>query len=94
MGFQPAVFNASAGDPIWSPFWYHKTVVWADGIEPALLTSEAEIMARAEADDVAVFNGTPDSHPNGFAVNCPSPVLAPNTFDPTLFAVAGGTPAP
>ena len=94
MGFQPAVFNASAGDPIWSPFWDHKTVVWKDGIAPALLTSEAEIMARADAGEVEVFNGTPDSHPNGFVVNCPSPILAPNTFNPALFAVAEGTPAP
>jgi len=94
MGFQPAVFNVTAGDPIWSPFWDHKTVVWKDGVEPALLQSEAEITARLEAGEVDVFNGVPASHPNGFVVNCPSPILAPNTYDPALFAAAEGTPAP
>jgi len=94
MGFQPAVFNAKAGDPIWSPFWDHKTVVWKDEGQAVVLTSEAEIMARAAAGEVEVFNGVPDSHPNGFVVNCPAPILAPTTYDPALFALAEGTPAP
>ena len=94
MGFQPAIFNSKAGDPIWSPFWDHKTVVWKDESAAVLLQSEAEILARAEAGDLDIFNGVPDSHPNGFVVNCPSPLLAPNTYDPALFALADGTPAP
>ncbi|MDP9473470.1 MAG: hypothetical protein M3Q71_22875 [Chloroflexota bacterium] len=92
MGFQPAVFNAKAGDVTWSPFWDHKTVVWKDESAATLLTSEAEIMARAEAGEVEIFNGVPDSHPNGFVVNCPAPILAPTTYDPALFALAEGTP--
>lgn len=93
MGFQPAVFNAKAGNPIWSPFWDHVTVMWKDESQAVLLTSEAEIQQRAEAGEVELFNGVPDSHPNGFVVNCPAPILAPTTYDPALFALAEGTPA-
>ena len=69
-------------------------MVWKDEGQAVLLTSEAEIMARAEAGEVEVFNGVPDSHPNGFVVNCPAPILVPTTYDPALFALAEGTPAP
>jgi hypothetical protein len=86
MGFQPAVFNAKAGEPNWSPFWEHFTVVWKDESQAEVLTSEAEIRARADAGEVDIFNGTPDSHPNSFVVNCPAPVLAPNTYDPEQFS--------
>jgi hypothetical protein len=92
MGFQPAVFNAKAGNPIWSPFWDHVTVMWKDEDQAELLTSEAEIKQRAEAGEVELFNGVPDSHPNGFVVNCPAPILAPTTYDPAQFALAGGLP--
>lgn len=92
MGFQPAVFNAKAGDPVWSPFWDHITVMWKDEDQAVLLTSEAEIKQRAEAGEVELFNGVPDSHPNGFVVNCPAPILAPTTYDPALFALAEATP--
>ncbi len=92
MGFQPAVFNAKAGNPIWSPFWDHVTVMWKDESQAVVLTSEAEIKQRAEAGEVELFNGVPDSHPNGFVVNCPAPILAPTTYDPALFALAEGTP--
>lgn len=92
MGFQPSVFNASAGDVIWSPFWEHFTVVWGDPAQARVLESEAEVMAAAEAGEVEIFNGTPDTHPNGFVVNCPSPLLAPNPYDPATF-VPAATPA-
>lgn len=88
MGFQPAVFNSKAGDVIWSPFWDHFVVMWKDPEQATVLTSEAEIMAAVEAGTVELFTGTPDTHPNGFVVNCPSPVLAPNTYDPADFAAA------
>lgn len=88
MGFQPAVFNAKAGDPMWSPFWDHITVMWTDENQAELLTSEAEINERAEAGDVELYNGVPDSHPDGFVVNCPAPILAPTTYDPEQFARA------
>ena len=93
MGFQPAIFNSTAGDPAWSPFWDHFTVVWKDPARAVVLTSEAEVRERAEAGDVEIFNGTPDTHPTGFVVNCPSPVLAAPTYDPAAFAQAA-TPTP
>ena len=92
MGFQPSVFNAKAGDVIWSPFWDHFVVMWKDPEQATVLTSEAEIMAAVEAGTVELFTGTPDTHPDGFVVNCPSPVLAPNPYDPAQFATAA-TPA-
>lgn len=92
MGFQPAVFNAKAGDVLWSPFWDHFVVMWKDPEQATVLTSEAAIMAAVEAGTVELFTGTPDTHPDGFVVNCPAPVLAPNTYDPAEFAAAA-TPA-
>ena len=80
MGYQPAIFDNQAGEPAWSPFWDHFTLRWADEANARVLTSSAEARAALEAGEVELFNGTPDSHPNGFVVNCPVPVLAPNTF--------------
>ncbi len=91
MGGQPSIFNSTAGDPIWSPFWDHITVVWKDPAAAEVLTSEADVQARADAGEVDLFNGTPDTHPTGFVVNCPSPVLAAVTYDPSQFPQA--TPA-
>lgn len=80
MGFQPAIFAHRAGDPLWSPFWNHFTLKWQDGKTPRVLKSAADIQAALAAGELQEFNGTPDTHPNGFVVNCPVPVLAPNTF--------------
>jgi hypothetical protein len=80
MGFQPAIFDNKAGEPAWSPFWDHYTVVWQDENNVRLLQSSAEIRAAIEAGELELFNGVPNSHPNGFVVNCPAPILAPNTF--------------
>lgn len=80
MGFQPAIFGNKATEPAWSPFWDHFTLVWNDETKARVLHNAAEIQAALEAAEVELFNGTPDSHPNGFVVNCPVPVLAPNTF--------------
>ena len=91
MGFQPSVFNAEAGDVIWSPFWEHFVVMWKDPAEATILKSEAEIKDAVEVGTVELFTGTPDTHPEGFVVNCPSPVLAPNPYDPAQFTAA--TPA-
>ncbi len=90
-GFQPSIFNATAGDAIWSPFWEHVTVTWADPARARLLTSEAEVLAAVEGGELELFNGTPDTHPGGFVVNCPAPVLAPNPYDPARFAAATPT---
>lgn len=91
MGGQPSVFNSKAGDAIWSPFWEHITVAWTEGVEPRLLTSQDEILAAAEAGDITLFNGVPETDPVSFVVNCPAPILAPTDYDPTAFSI-GATP--
>ena len=81
MGFQPAIFDSQAGMAAWSPFWNHFTLSWVDGVEARLLTSSDDVRRALADGDVELFNGTPNSHPNGFIVNCPVPVLTPNTFE-------------
>lgn len=81
MGFQPAVFDNKAGQPAWSPFWDHYTLLWKDESKARVLRSSAEIRELVASGDLEQFNGVPDSHPNGFVVNCPAPILAPNTFE-------------
>ena len=56
------------------------TLKWKDGVTPRVLKSKDDVAAALAAGEVGEFNGTPDTHPNGFIVNCPVPVLAPNTF--------------
>lgn len=80
MGFQPAIFGHRASEPAWSPFWDHFTLVWQDESAARVLSNATEVQAALDAGEVERFNGTPDSHPNGFVVNCPVPVVAPNTF--------------
>ena len=81
MGFQPAIFDSLAQtDAIWSPLWNHFTLKWKDGVTPRVLKSKEDVAAALSAGEVEEFNGTPDTHPNGFIVNCPVPILAPNTF--------------
>jgi len=80
MGFQPAIFGAKAGNPAWSPIWDHWTAVWKDPDRAELLVSQAEVDARAEAGDIELHHGTPDTGGMGFVVNCPSPIVAPNDF--------------
>lgn len=67
-------------DPAWSPFWNHFTLRWTEEATPRVLTSAAEIREALEAGEVEEFNGTPNTHPDGFVINCPAPILAPNTF--------------
>ena len=81
MGFQPAIFDNEAGQPAWSPFWNHFTLSWTDESIARVLTSSAEIRELLESGELEQFNGVPDTHPNGFVVNCPAPLLAPNTFE-------------
>jgi len=80
MGFQPAIFDHAAGHPIWSPFWNHFTVTWANEGEARVLTSSDEIRELIDAGTLNLFNGTPDTDPQGFVVNCPVPIKAANTF--------------
>jgi hypothetical protein len=81
MGFQPGVFDNQAGQPAWSPFWNHFTLKWVDESQARVLHSSDEIRAALDAGEVESFNGTPDSHPNGFVVNCPVPIVAPVEFN-------------
>lgn len=80
MGFQPSVFDSRAGDPVWSPYWDHLTYVWREGVEGRVLADEAAVHAARDAGDLEEFVGTPDTGGQGFVVNCPVPVVAPNTF--------------
>jgi hypothetical protein len=61
------------------------TVAWNEGAEPAVPRSEAQIKEREASGEVRVLKGTPDTDPMSFVVNCPSPVLAPNDYDPATF---------
>jgi hypothetical protein len=81
MGFQPAIFDNKAGQPAWSPFWDHFTVTWTDPNAARVLTSSAEVRELVKSGELEEWNGTPDSHPEGFVVNCPAPILAPTTFE-------------
>lgn len=80
MGFQPAIFGHKAGNPAWSPFWDHFTLVWKDETKARVLRSAEDVQHALDEGEVDLFNGVPESHPNGFVVNCPAPILAPNTF--------------
>jgi hypothetical protein len=84
MGFQPAVFDHSAGNPIWSPFWQHFTAVWEDESAATVVTSSEEIRALEEAGAITIFKGVPDMDQSmpPFIVNCPVPIKARNTFQP------------
>ena len=81
MGFQPAIFDNKAGEPAWSPFWQHFTVTWVDENSARVLRTSEEIRELVDSGELEQWNGVPDSHPNGFVVNCPAPILAPNDFD-------------
>lgn len=80
MGFQPSVFDSRAGEPDWSPYWDHLTYAWRDGAEPRLLTDERAIHTARDAGQLREFPGTPDTGGMTFTVNCPVPVIAPNSF--------------
>lgn len=80
MGFQPSVFDSKAGDAAWSPYWDHMTYAWAEGVEPRVLGTEERVHAARDAGELEEFPGTPDTNGEVFTVDCPVPVLAPNTF--------------
>jgi hypothetical protein len=81
MDGQPAIFDNKAGEPAWSPFWQHFTVTWKDESSARVLRTSADIRELVDSGELEQWNGVPDSHPNGFVVNCPAPILAPNDFD-------------
>jgi hypothetical protein len=83
MGFQPGIFREKAGEAAWSPLWDHLTAVWKDETKAVLVTSQAELDERVAAGEIEIFKGTPDTDGQGFVVNCPSPIVAPNDFEVT-----------
>jgi hypothetical protein len=83
MGFQPGIFREKAGDPAWSPLWDHFTAVWKDPTKAVLVTNQADLNARVAAGEIEIFRATPDTGGQGFIVNCPSPIIAPNDFEVT-----------
>jgi hypothetical protein len=84
MGFQPAIFDNGAGNPIWSPFWAHFTAVWEDESQARLVTSSDELRELIDSGAITVFNGVPDMDQSmpPFVVNCPVPIKARTTFQP------------
>ena len=80
MGGQPSVFDSSAGEPQWSPYWDHMTYVWQDGADARVLTTEDEVHEARDDGELEEFPGTPDTRGEIFTVNCPVPVVAANTF--------------
>jgi hypothetical protein len=80
MGFQPAIFREASGEPSWSPLWDHFTAVWKDPAAATLVTSQAELDGLVASGAIELFAGTPDTGGQGFVVNCPAPITAPNDF--------------
>ena len=80
MGGQPSVFDSRAGAPVWSPYWDHLTYVWSEDAQARVLPTEDDVHEARDAGELEEFVGTPDSGGQGFVVNCPVPVVAPNTF--------------
>ncbi len=84
MGFQPAIFDNSAGNPIWSPYWEHFAVEWNDESAAVVVESSTQLR-QLEADGaVTIYKGVPDMDQSmdPFVVNCPVPILAPPTYSP------------
>lgn len=80
MGFQPSVFDSEAGAAEWSPYWDHMTYAWKRGKDARVLATEDEVHDARHSRELDEFPGTPDTNGEIFTVNCPVPVLAPNTF--------------
>ncbi len=81
MGYQPAVFGSEVDSLVWSPFWNHFTVEWVHDDLARVLHDADEVYDALDRGELIKYNGVPDSHPNGFVVNCPIPILANNTFE-------------
>ncbi len=80
MGYQPAVFGSEVDSLVWSPFWNHFTVEWVHEALSRVLYNPDEVYEAIKQGELIKYNGVPDSHPTGFVVNCPIPILADNTF--------------
>jgi hypothetical protein len=71
MGFQPSVFDSTAGAREWSPYWEHFTYAWKDESAARVLKTQVEIHAARDEGDLEEFPGTPDTNGATFTVNCP-----------------------
>lgn len=80
LGYQPAVFGSPVDSLVSSPFWNHFTVRWLFEENARLLRDSGEVYDAIEREELEKLNGLPQTHPNGFVVNCPIVVLADNTF--------------
>jgi hypothetical protein len=56
------------------------TYAWKNGVQPRVFKTEQEILGARDAGELDEFPGTPDTKGMIFTVNCPVPILAPNTF--------------
>jgi hypothetical protein len=56
------------------------TYVWQEDANARVLTSESVVHEARDAGELEEFPGTPDTNGEIFTVNCPVPVVAPNTF--------------
>ena len=79
LGYQPAIFGSHVDSLVSSPFWNHFTVRWLYEENSRLLRSSGEVYDALERGELEKLNGLPETHPNGFVVNCPIVVLADNS---------------
>jgi len=84
MGFQPAIFDNPAGDPVWSPYWRHFTASWNDESAATVVTSGDEVRELEASGALNVFLGVPPTEGGEGIVNCPVPIKAANTFTPDM----------
>ncbi len=75
MGFQSSIMDPKVTSNFWSPLWEHFTVLWQDPAKAVLITDERELRRRLDRGELERFIGTPATHPQGFVVNCPIPVV-------------------
>jgi hypothetical protein len=76
MGFQPAILGNPAGRPTWSPFWDHFALRWEDPNEARVVRSAGEVQELVAVGRLRQYRGTPETHPEGFVVHCPVPVIS------------------
>lgn len=75
MGFQSSLMDPPlGGQNLWTPLWDHFTLVWKDPTRATLVTDFDQMRRLETTGQLQQFNGTPDTHPQGFVVNCPVPV--------------------
>ncbi len=74
------MFDSQAGAEEWSPYWDHMTYAWKENKTARVLATEEEVHKTRDEGELDEFPGTPETNGEIFTVNCPVPVIAPNTF--------------